>query len=135
MTRRMAPLGVDRIKSGALDRRAVRVFRAVHLGIAAVEMSCLGYIWFSAITRRRDPVLALAVGTLGVEGVGLVIGRGNCPLGPFQRRLGDPVPMFELFLPKRAAKFAVPVLAGASVVGMIAVAFRRPQFDRAARSK
>jgi hypothetical protein len=80
-------------------------------------------------------VLALAVGTLGVEGVGLIIGCGNCPLGPFQRRLGDPVPMFELFLPKRAAKMAVPILAGASVVGMLAVALRRPEFDRARRSK
>ena len=98
-------------------------------------MFCLSYIWFSAITRRRDPVLALAVGILGVEGVGLVIGRGNCPLGPFQRRLGDPVPMFELFLPKRAAKITVPILAGASVVGLLAVALRRPEFGRAARSK
>jgi hypothetical protein len=100
-----------------------------------MEMFCLGYIWFSAITRRRDPVLALAAGTLGVEGVGLVIGRGNCPLGPFQRRLGDPVPMFELFLPKRAAKAAVPILAGASVIGLIAVALRSPEFDRAASSQ
>jgi hypothetical protein len=96
-------------------------------------MFCLSYIWFSAITRRRNPVLALAVGILGVEGMGLVIGRGNCPLGPFQRRLGDPVPMFELFLPKRAAKIAVPILAGASVVGLLAVALRRPELDRAAR--
>jgi hypothetical protein len=126
---------VDRVQRGGLDRRAVRVFRLVHFGIAAVEMFCLSYIWFSAITRRRNPVLALAVGILGVEGMGLVIGRGNCPLGPFQRRLGDPVPMFELFLPKRAAKIAVPILAGASVVGLLAVALRRPELDRAARSK
>jgi hypothetical protein len=100
-----------------------------------VELSCLGYIWVSAITRRRDPMLALAIGTLGVEGVGLVIGRGNCPLGPFQRRLGDSVPMFELFLPRRAAKMAVPVLVGFALAGMAAVALRRPEVDSGARSK
>ncbi len=62
-----------------------------------------------------------------IEGAGLVIGRGHCPLGPFQRRLGDPVPMFELFMPKRAAKVAVPVLAGVTVAGLAAVALRRPE--------
>lgn len=111
------------------DRRyppVVRVFRAVHVGIAVVELTSLGYIWFSAMTRRRDPLLALAVGTLGVEGLGLIVGRGNCPLGPFQRRLGDHVPMFELFLPRRAATLAVPVLAAVSVAGVVAVALRRP---------
>ena len=44
-----------------------------------MELASLGYIWFSAITRRRDRVLALAVGTLAAERV-------------------------ELYLPKRAAK-------------------------------
>jgi hypothetical protein len=120
---------MDFLQRGGHDRRAIRVFRAVHVGIAAVELACLSYIWFSAITRRRDPVLALAVGTLCFEGVGLIIGRGNCPLGPFQRHLGDPVPMFEVFLPKRAAKMAVPVLAGVTVAGLAAVALRRPQSD------
>ncbi|MBJ7598697.1 hypothetical protein [Candidatus Nephthysia bennettiae] len=100
-----------------------------------MELACLGYIWFSAITKRRDRVLALAVGTLGVEGVGLVIGGGNCPLGPFQRRVGDAVPMFELFLPKRAAKMAVPVLVGVTLIGLVAVALRRPEVDRAGQSK
>jgi hypothetical protein len=114
---------------------AVRVFRAVHVGIAAIELSCLGYIWFSAITRRRGPGVTLAAGTLGVEGVGLLIGRGNCPLGPYQRRLGDPVPMFELFLPKRAAKLAVPILAGVAVAGLAAVALRGPELDRRAPRK
>ena len=128
-------LRMDLLQIGGHHRRAVRVFRAVHVGIAAAELACLTYVWFSAITRRRDPVLALAVGTLAVEGVGLVIGGGNCPLGPFQRRLGDPVPLFEVFLPKRAAKMAVPVLTGVTVAGLAAIALRRPQSDGAQSSR
>jgi hypothetical protein len=55
--------------------------------------------------------------------VGLVIGRGNCPLGPLQERLGDPVPLFELVLPPTWARRAVPILAGVSALG-IALALR-----------
>ena len=53
-----------------------------------------------------------------------MIGRGNCPLGPLQRRLGDSVPLFELVLPPRAAKATVPMLAGISVAGLALLAFR-----------
>jgi hypothetical protein len=58
--------------------------------------------------------------------VALVIGRGNCPLGPFQARLGDPVPLFELVLPARAAKAAIPILAVVTIAGMAALVLRPP---------
>jgi hypothetical protein len=63
---------------------------------------------------------------LSIEGVGLMIGGGDCPMGRFQEQLGDPVPFFELVLPPRAAKAAVPILAVASLAGFLAVALRRP---------
>ena len=44
---------------------------------------------------------------LSIEGVGLIIGGGDCPMGRFQEQLGDPVPFFELVLPPRAAKAAI----------------------------
>ena len=73
-------------------------------------------------------MLRASVVALLVEGAALIVGRGNCPLGPIQRRLGDPVPLFELVLPRRAAKAAVPLLAAISLVG-IAVAAARPPSD------
>ena len=63
--------------------------------------------------------------SLSVEGAALVVGRGNCPLGPLQGRLGDPIPLFELMLPPRAAKAAIPVLAVVAVAGLIALSARR----------
>jgi len=48
-------------------------------------------------------------------------------MGPFQARLGDSVPCFELVLLPRAAKAAVPILARASVAGFLAVALRPPR--------
>jgi hypothetical protein len=92
-------------------------------------MASLGYVWLSAVTRRRDHRLAASVAFLSLEGIALVVGRGNCPFGPFQRRLGDPVPLFELVLP-RAAKAAIPVLAAITGAGFLAVAGRGPDAVR-----
>ena len=103
--------------------RGALALRAGHTAIAVAELSCLGYIWTCALTGRRDTLLKGAIGILAAEGVGLVIGRGNCPLGPLQQRLGDPVPLFELVLPAKWARRAVPILAGVSAVG-IALALR-----------
>lgn len=104
-----------------------RAFRIVHAGWSIVGLSSLVYVWASALTRRRDRTLAAAITFLLVEGGALIVGRGNCPMGPRQAAWGDPIPFFELVLPPRAAKAAVPFLALASVAGLVAVALRRPR--------
>jgi hypothetical protein len=104
-----------------------KAFRIAHAAFAVVSMSSLGYIWLSAVTRRRDPLLAASIGVLSFEAVALSIGRGNCPFGPFQARLGDPLPLFQLVLPPRAAKAAIPVLTVISVAGLLGVALRGPE--------
>ena len=104
-----------------------RAFRVVHAAWSIVGLASLGYIWASALSRRRDRRLAAAITFLLVEGGALAVGRGNCPMGPRQAEWGDPVPFFELVLPPRAAKAAVPLLAFATVAGLVAIAFRRPR--------
>jgi hypothetical protein len=112
--------------TGPTLARAARRFRMLHIAIAVVELASVGYVWICAVARRRNPVLRGAIAALSVEGVALVVGRGNCPLGPLQRRLGDSVPLFELVLSPRAAKAAVPVLAGTTIAGIALVALRPP---------
>ena len=104
-----------------------RAFRIVHDGWSIVGLSSLGYVWASALARRRDRTLMAAIAFLLVEGGALVVGRGNCPLGPQQAEWGDPVPFFELVLSPRAAKAAVPILALATIAGLTAVVLRRPK--------
>ena len=113
---------------GSLPARA-RAFRIAHVAWGVVAMTALAHIWRCATFRRRDRALWPSVAFLLVQGGALVIGRGNCPFGPFQRQLGDPVPMFELALPPRAAKAAIPVLFVVSVSGIVAVAIRRPRAE------
>ena len=115
-----------RVTWSDLDLRA-KAFRVAHITWGVVSMVGLGYIWFSAAARRRDRLLAGSMALLSIEGVALVIGRGDCPFGPFQRSLGDPVPMFELVLRPRAAKAAIPILTGISLAGFLAVFLRAPR--------
>lgn len=90
-----------------------------------VSLVALADVWRAAVRRDvgRRPVLGAA--WLLLEGAALLAGRGDCPAGPFQRRLGDPVPMFELVLRPRAAKAAIPVLTIVSVAGIVLLGVRR----------
>jgi hypothetical protein len=108
-----------------LGNRA-RAWRIVHAGWSVAQLGCLGYIWASAATGRRSPRLWASVAFLLVEGGALVVGGGDCPVGPLQAEWGDPVPFFELILPPRAAKAAVPVLAAVSFTGIAVLVLRRP---------
>ena len=112
--------------------RAYRVFHAVW---SVAGLASLGYIWTCAATRRRDRLLGASIAFLSIEGGGLIVGGGDCPMGPLQARLGDPVPFFQLVLPPRAAKAGVPILAGASIAGLLAVALRPPGRTRIATSR
>ncbi len=105
---------------------AARAFRLAHLFWGVTALAGLGHVWASAILRRRGRMLTASVALLLLEGAALVVGRGDCPFGTLQARLGDPVPMFELALPPRAAKAAVPMLALLTLEGLVMLVLRRP---------
>lgn len=106
----------------ALTRQA-RVLRRVHAAVGIGEIACLGYVWVCALARRRDRWVFVSVGVLGLEGVALVAARG-CPLGIFQRRAGDDVPMFELWFGPRLAPFAIPAFSSLALLGTALVLVR-----------
>ena len=110
---------------GQLGRKA-RAWRAVHATWSIAQLWCLAHIWSSALRGRRDPGVWAGVALLGIEGGALVVGHGNCPVGALQEEWGDPVPFFELVLPPRAAKAAIPALAVATVAGMALLVLRSP---------
>ena len=107
-----------------------RKLRLVHSAIGVAELACLGYVWLCAATRRRDRWLKLSVGVLAGEGAALVA-AGGCPLGIFQRRVGDDVAMFELWFGARLAPYAIPTFTALSLAGLGA-ALVRPPVGRAA---
>ena len=125
---------VQRVDWSALNAGAKAV-RFGHIGVAVVELSSLAYVWACGLTGRRDRLLAAACTALLVQGIAILSGGGNCPLGPLQQRLGDPTPCFELVLPPRAAKAAIPVLVAVALGGVILVTMRnRTWLTRRVRS-
>jgi hypothetical protein len=90
-------------------------------------MAALARVWRAGLTRRRDKTASASAALLLTEGVALVVGRGDCPFGTFQAGLGDPVPMFEWFLPPRAAKAAIPVLTFVTLCGLALMWLRPPK--------
>jgi hypothetical protein len=122
---RRDPGRVASVTWAGLGRRA-RTWRVLHAAWSVVQLAGLGHIWWSALRRRRSPTAWASVALLSTEGAALVVGRGNCPVGRRQAEWGDPVPFFELLLPPRAAKAAVPVLAIVSLCGIASLLLRRP---------
>jgi hypothetical protein len=105
---------------------AARAFRGLHGLIAVVFLLAIAYVWWCALTGRRDRWLRAAVAALVTEGVSVTANRGDCPLGGLQDRLGDPVPLFELVLSPPAARRAVPVLGAVTAAGIGLLLRRAP---------
>jgi hypothetical protein len=112
---------------------AARAFRACHAAIAAAFLGAVGYVWWCALTGRRDRGLHLAVVALVAEGAVVTANHGDCPLGPLQERLGDPIPLFELVLSPTAARRAVPTLGLITVAGLMLLVRRSPRTTLAGR--
>jgi len=102
----------------------VLVTRVVHGLIAAFFLACIAAVYVAAVRATVDAFTLAALAALGLECVLVFACGGNCPLGPALRRLGDEKPFFELLLPARAAKLAVPVLGLVTVGGGVALAVR-----------
>lgn len=104
--------------------RPALAFRTAHATIAVEQLLAIAYVWWCALSGRRDRLLHIAAATLIGEGVLVTANRGDCPLGGLQERLGDPVPLFELVLSTRAAKRAVPTLGAIAAAGLVLLLVR-----------
>jgi hypothetical protein len=106
------------LKTGRKLSRAALAFRAFHACIAAEMLLAMAYVWWCALSGRRDRLLHVAAASLIGEGVLVAANHGDCPLGGLQDRLGDPIPLFELVLSPSAAKRAVPTLGVIAAAGL-----------------
>lgn len=104
--------------------RIVLVSRIAHGLVSLLFLCCIAALYVGAWRGRADTLTLAACAALGLECVLVAFSGGNCPLGPTLQRLGDDRPFFELFLPPRAAKAAVPVLGAVAVLGAVLLAAR-----------
>ena len=107
--------------------RAAWTFRVGHGAITLAFLGAIGHVWWCALTGRRDRWLRFSVLALVTEGAFVTANHGDCPLGPMQERLGDPVPLFELALSPAAARRAVPALGLIATAGILLLARKAPR--------
>lgn len=103
----------------------ILLLRAIHGLFALYFISCIFYIYYSAITVQLTFLLGVAILSLLIEGIMVfVVNGGDCPLIYFQRKINDPVPFFNLFLPDYLAKKAIPFFSFLMVAGMLLLIVR-----------
>jgi hypothetical protein len=76
-------------------------------------------IYYAGFTNQGMFLAYIASGLIILEGVIVYANGGDCPLGGVHHKYGDEKAFFELLLPPRAAKLAIPVLGTIAVAGMV----------------
>jgi cbb3-type cytochrome oxidase subunit 3 len=96
----------------------VMLVRLLHGAISGFFIACIAIVYYSGVTGRRSRLLYPAIAALAVEGAIVLGNNGKCPLGRVHNRYGDDREFFELFMPRRLSRHAVPALTVVTVVGV-----------------
>ena len=102
----------------------IKVFliKSGHSLIYLFMSTCLGYMFYSAITATYDWKLAVAVGMIVLESVVLALSGWRCPLSTWARKLGDKTGndlLADYVLPNWAAKLTVPFCSFVFISGLV----------------
>ncbi len=103
----------------------VLLIRLLHGALTAFFLTCIGYVYYAALRQRGGRLLFGAIGALTIEGAVFLSNGGDCPLGAVHRRYGDDRDFFELLMPRRFSKRAVPVLGVVTITGVILALARK----------
>ena len=106
------------------NNRTVRILRMFHGLIVMYLVASIIYIYYCAVTVQISIPLVIAIASLLIEGALVIINDGHCPLAFIQRRFGDNIPFFDLILPPKYAKKAVPFFALLTLAGVILLFIR-----------
>lgn len=108
------------------SRQHIIGLRVFHGILTAYFTLCLIYLYIVGITGSVNSTLfIIATLSLALEGMAVfAFNKGNCPLIHIQRRIGDEKPFFELLLPPRLAKQAIPAFALLTIVAILIILFR-----------
>ena len=92
--------------------------RSIHTAFTLFFLTCIGTVYYAGIFDRPSVWAYIAAAALVIEGVVVGLNHGDCPLGFIHHKVGDEKTFFELLLPRKAAKQAVPVLGAIAGVGI-----------------
>ena len=85
--------------------RKLFFIKSVHTAIFFFVAACLAYILYAGIMRTYNWYLAIAIGTVFIEGLALLFNHWQCPLTSLARKYGDPKgSVTDIFLPAWCAR-------------------------------
>jgi len=107
------------------NKRQIYLLRTIHGLFALYFIVCVLYLFYAAVSARFDKFLVIALISLALEGfVVFILNKGDCPLIHVQRKIKDDVPFFELFLPKKLAKKAIPFFSTLTIIALMLLLMR-----------
>ena len=108
-----------------MKKKSIYLLRTIHGLFALLFIACIFYIYYSAFLKQFNFFSGLAILSLTIEGILVfLLNNGHCPLAPLQWKLGDSTPFFNLFLPERYARLAVPFFAAITFLGIFILIYR-----------
>ena len=110
--------------AGSAHRSMIVFLRIIHGLIAVALIASVGAIYYAAVTKTHGTWLYVALGALLVEGIVVILNKGNCPFGYVSRRFGDSKPFFELLLPPRIARQMFKVNLVIVLIGSVLLLIR-----------
>ena len=73
----------------------------------------------------NNVLFLLSIFSLAIEGAAVfAFNKGDCPLIHIQQKIGDDKSFFELLLPLRRAKQAIPGFALLTIIAILIILFR-----------
>jgi len=103
----------------AKKRTSIIFLRTIHGAFALYFICCIGLLYYTVFTLRINLLFIVAMLSLAVEGfLVFILNGGDCPLIHLQKKIDDPVPFFNLFLPDYLAKKAVPFFTAITFSGI-----------------
>ena len=99
--------------------------KALHTAIYAVMVAAILYILYCGITGTLNPLLAVSVGLVALEGA-VFFGNGRkCPLTALAKQYGDPKGYVgDLFCPEWLSSRNFSIFTSLFVLGLLLVGLR-----------
>ena len=109
----------------AQQKLSVVLLRILHGAFALYFISCIVVIYITVFTLQLNILFYISILSLVIEGILVfVLNGGDCPLIHIQKKFDDPVPFFNLFLPDKLAKKAVPFFSWITFLGIALLVMR-----------
>ena len=93
--------------------------RLFHTFIIVGMATCIFYVFYAGASGTKGPFLTISILAVAIEGIILLLNKGQCPLTKLAVKYGDNHKrFFDSFLPKGLSPFVVPGLTLIFIIGL-----------------